>query len=156
MVRKILFLLLFTEILFVTDIKSQSKVKTGLEVLVSNGFDILQGKKVGLITNATGVDSKLRSTIDILHEAPEINLVAMYGTEHGVHGDYSAGERVDFYIDKKTGLPVYSLYGKTRKPTPEMLKNIDVLVYDIQDIEPIMNKDVESFRTLSKKYYLYK
>ena len=134
MVRKILFLLFFTGILFVTDIKSQSKVITGLEVLVSNGFDILQGKNVGLITNATGVDSKLRSTIDILHEAPEVNLVAMYGPEHGVRGDYSAGEHVGFYADKKTGLPVYSLYGKTRKPTPEMLKDIDVLVYDIQDI----------------------
>jgi len=134
MVKKILFLLLFQGVLFVTDIKSQPKVKTGLEVLVSNGFDILRGKKVGLITNATGVDSKLRSTIDILHETPTVNLVALYGPEHGVRGDYSAGEHVGFNTDKKTGLPVYSLYGKTRKPTPEMLKDIDVLVYDIQDI----------------------
>jgi len=134
MVKKILFLLLLPGVLFVTDIKSQPKVKTGLEVLVSNGFDILRGKRVGLITNATGVDSKLRSTIDILHETPTVNLVALYGPEHGVRGDYSAGEHVGFNTDKKTGLPVYSLYGKTRKPTPEMLKDIDVLVYDIQDI----------------------
>ncbi|MBE9510817.1 MAG: DUF1343 domain-containing protein [Bacteroidetes bacterium] len=132
--KKILFLFLFTGVIFITDIKSQPKVKTGLEVLMSDNYKVLQGKRVGLITNQTGVDSKLRSIIDILYEAPEVNLVAMYGPEHGVRGDYSAGEHVGFYADKKTGLPVYSLYGKTRKPTPEMLKDIDVLVYDIQDI----------------------
>lgn len=134
MVRKILFLFLFPGFIFITDIKSQPKVKTGLEVLMSDDYKILHGKRVGLITNQTGVDSKLRSTIDILYDAPQVNLVALFGPEHGVRGDYSAGEHVGFYTDKKTGLPVYSLYGKTRKPTPEMLKNIDVLVYDIQDI----------------------
>ena len=134
MVRKILFFLLFPGILFVTDIKSQPKVKTGLEVLISDDYKVLHGKRVGLITNQTGVDSKLRSAIDILYEAPQVNLVALFGPEHGVRGDYSAGEHVGFYTDKKTGLPVYSLYGKTRKPTSEMLEDIDVLVYDIQDI----------------------
>ncbi len=134
MLRKILFFLLFPGVIFITDIKSQPKVKTGLEVLFSENFKILHGKRVGLITNQTGVDSKLKSTIDILFEAPEVNLVAMYGPEHGVRGDYSAGEHVDSYKDEKTGVPVYSLYGKTRKPAREMLKNIDVLVYDIQDI----------------------
>ncbi|HSL88051.1 MAG TPA: DUF1343 domain-containing protein, partial [Ignavibacteriaceae bacterium] len=97
-------------------------------------FDLLKGKKVGLVTNATGVDSKLKSTIDILFDAPEVNLVALYGPEHGVRGNYSAGEYVDFYTDDFTQLPVYSLYGKTRKPNSEMLKDIDVLVFDIQDI----------------------
>lgn len=134
MVRKIFFFLLFPGVIFITDIKSQPKVKTGLEVLMSDDYKVLHGKRVGLITNQTGVDSKLRSTIDILYDAPQVNLVALFGPEHGVRGDYSAGEHVGFYTDKKTGLPVYSLYGKTRKPTYEMLKNIDVLVYDIQDI----------------------
>lgn len=111
-----------------------AKVKTGIEVLRERNFDLLKGKKVGLVTNATGVDSKLKSTIDILFEAPEVNLVALYGPEHGVRGNFEAGEYVDFYVDDYTKLPVYSLYGKTRKPSPEMLKDIDVLVFDIQDI----------------------
>lgn len=110
------------------------KVKTGIEVLSERNFDLLKGKKVGLVTNATGVDSKLKSTIDILFEAPGVNLVALYGPEHGVRGNFEAGEYVDFYVDDYTKLPVYSLYGKTRKPSPEMLKDIDVLVFDIQDI----------------------
>lgn len=115
-------------------IKRRAKVKTGIEVLRERNFDLLKGKRVGLVTNPTGVDSKLKSTVDILFEAPDINLVALYGPEHGVRGNYSAGEYVDFYIDETTKLPVYSLYGKTRKPTAEMLKDIDVIVFDIQDI----------------------
>jgi uncharacterized protein YbbC (DUF1343 family) len=111
-----------------------STVKTGIEVLRDRNFDILKGKRVGLVTNPTGVDSKLKSTIDILFEAKEVNLTALYGPEHGVRGNYSAGDLVDFYIDDATKLPVYSLYGKTRKPTPEMLKDVDVIVFDIQDI----------------------
>lgn len=115
-------------------VKTNTKVKTGIEVLRERNFDLLKGKRVGLVTNSTGVDSKLKSTIDILFESPEVNLVALYGPEHGVRGNYSAGEYVDFYIDETTKLPVYSLYGKTRKPTLEMLKDVDVLVFDIQDI----------------------
>lgn len=110
------------------------KVKTGIEVLRDNNFNILAGKRVGLITNPTGVDSKLVSTVDILFHAKNVKLVALFGPEHGVRGDFSAGADVGSYIDKETGIPVYSLYGKTSKPTPEMLKGIDVLVYDIQDI----------------------
>lgn len=110
------------------------RVETGIETLVKNKFGILQGKRVGLVTNPTGVDSRLRSTVDILHNAPEVNLVALYGPEHGVRGEFTAGEYVEFETDLSTGLPVYSLYGKTRKPSPEMLKGIDILVYDIQDI----------------------
>lgn len=109
-------------------------IKTGIEVLKSQSFRCLEGKRVGLITNPTGVDNQLRSTIDILHEAPNVNLVALYGPEHGVRGDVHAGDHVSDQCDPATGLPVYSLYGKTRKATPEMLKDVDVLVYDIQDI----------------------
>ena len=127
-------LILFSLFLFAASVSAQNfKVKTGIDVLKERNFDILKGKRVGLITNPTGVDQRLRSTIDILFEAPGIKLTALYGPEHGVRGDYSAGEHVDFYKDPVTNIPVYSLYGKTRKPTPEMLKDVDVLVYDIQD-----------------------
>ena len=109
-------------------------VKTGLEVLVENDFAPLKGKRVGLVTNPSGVDRNLVSTIDILAAAPEVNLVALYGPEHGVRGSEHAGDHVTSEPrDPATGLPVYSLYGSTRKPTPEMLKGIDVMVYDIQD-----------------------
>ncbi len=129
--KKISFLLM---VIFSITVYSQiPKVKCGIDVLKEKNFDLLKGKKVGLITNPTGVDINLKSTIDILHESKEVNLVALYGPEHGVRGDYAAGDYVDFYTDATTNLPVYSLYGKTRKPTPEMLKDIDVLVYDIQD-----------------------
>lgn len=110
------------------------KVKPGIEVLRDGGFKQLKGKRVGLVTNPSGVDSRLNSTIDILHAAPEVNLVALYGPEHGVRGDAYAGDKVSDFRDSKTGLPVYSLYGATRKPTPEMLEGIDVMVYDIQDV----------------------
>ncbi len=113
---------------------SGQKMETGLEVLIKNKFDILQGKRVGLVTNPTGVDNQLVSTVDILHHAPGVKLAALYGPEHGVRGEFTAGEYVDSETDPTTGLPVYSLYGKTRKPSPEMLNDIDILVYDIQDI----------------------
>ena len=109
-------------------------IKTGIEVLKDQHFECLKGKRVGLITNPTGVDNTMHSTIDILYNAPEVNLVALYGPEHGVRGDVHAGDHVSDLKDATTGLPVYSLYGKTRKATPDMLKEIDVLVYDIQDI----------------------
>ncbi len=110
------------------------RVKTGIEVLKESNFKILQGKRVGLITNPTGVDNDLKSTIDILHEAPRVQLVALYGPEHGVRGDVHAGDKIDSFTDLNTGVPVYSLYGATRKPSKEMLNGVDVLVYDIQDI----------------------
>ena len=117
-------------ILFAQSAQSQ-QVKTGLEVLRSQNFKLLEGKRVGLITNPTGVDNNLKSTIDILHEAPNVKLVALFGPEHGVRGDVHAGDKVDNMTDAKTGLPVFSLYGNTRKPTSDMLKGIDVLVYDM-------------------------
>ena len=109
-------------------------VKTGVEVLRDGGFKELQGKRVGLVTNPSGVDRYLRSTVDILFNAPGVNLVALYGPEHGVRGDVYAGGHVTDTKDEATGLPVYSLYGPTRKPTPQMLEGIDVMVYDIQDV----------------------
>ena len=110
------------------------RIKTGIEVLKESHFKLLQGKRVGLITNPTGVDNNLQSTVDILFNAPEVNLVALFGPEHGIRGNQWAGVSVEDEKDRITGLPVYSLHGKTRKATPEMLQNVDVLVYDIQDI----------------------
>ena len=112
----------------------EEKVLTGLEVLVRSNFDGLVGKKVGLVTNPSGVDSHLRSTIDILHEAPGVDLVAVYGPEHGVRGNAYAGDKVGDEIDPKTGVQTYSIYGSTREPTDEMLKGVEVMVYDIQDV----------------------
>lgn len=107
--------------------------KPGIETLRDSGFAQLNGKRVGLITNPTGVDNNLKSTVDILHEAAGVNLVALFGPEHGVRGDVHAGDSVGNSVDAATGVKVYSLYGKTYKPTKEMLKDIDVLIYDIQD-----------------------
>ncbi|WP_249598610.1 exo-beta-N-acetylmuramidase NamZ family protein [Peribacillus frigoritolerans] len=114
--------------------KKKQKVSPGIEVLLKEEKNVLSGKKVGLITNPTGIDSKLTSIVDLLHGDPDINLTVLFGPEHGVRGDAQAGASVEYYIDEKTGLPVYSLYGKTKKPTPEMLKDVEVLVFDIQDV----------------------
>lgn len=109
------------------------KVMPGIEVLREMDFEPLKGKRVGLVTNPSGVDHELRSTIEILHQAPQVNLVALFGPEHGVRGDVYAGGHVADTVDPATGLPVYSLYGPTRKPTAAMLEGIDIMVYDIQD-----------------------
>lgn len=114
--------------------KGGQTVTVGAEVLLKKEKKLLKGKRVGLITNPTGVDSSLNSVVDLLNNDPDIELKALYGPEHGVRGDAQAGAYVEYYIDEVTGLPVYSLYGKTRKPTPEMLDGIDALVFDIQDV----------------------
>jgi uncharacterized protein YbbC (DUF1343 family) len=113
---------------------TMKQVLNGLDVLERSNFAALQGKRVGLITNATGVNLKLQSNIDLLHAADGVELVALYGPEHGVRGDISAGDYVETYVDEKTGITVFSIYGATRKPTQEMLEGVDVLIYDIQDV----------------------
>jgi uncharacterized protein YbbC (DUF1343 family) len=114
--------------------KNKHYFKTGLERLLKEDMRILKGKKVGLITNPTGIDRNLNSIVDVFYNHPDIELKALYGPEHGVRGSAPAGQYVEFYNDPKTGLPVYSLYGATKKPTPEMLEGIEVLVFDIQDV----------------------
>ena len=116
------------------NVSASAPVMPGVEVLKEIGFEGLVGKRVGLVTNPSGVDRELTSTIDILYNAPGVKLVALYGPEHGVRGDVYAGDKVNDAVDEATGLPVYSLYGATRQPTAEMLKGIDVMVYDIQDV----------------------
>ena len=98
-----------------------AQVKPGVEVLRDNNFEGLRGRRVGLITNPSGVDNQLKSTVDILAEALGVELVALYAPEHGVRGDFHAGDKVENAVDSATGIPVYSIYGKYRKPSPEML-----------------------------------
>ena len=109
-------------------------VFTGLDVLARDNFAILEGKKVGLITNQTGVNRKLIQNVELFLESPNVDLQAVFSPEHGFSGTVSAGEKVNSSEDVKTGIPFYSLYGENRKPTPDMLKGLDVLVFDIQDI----------------------
>lgn len=125
---------IFPYLLLLMVLPMQAQVKTGIEVLRDKNFEPLTGKRVGLITNPTGVDKNLKSTVDILAEADNFELIALYGPEHGVRGNYSAGDLVGNDYDPKTGIPMFSLYGSTRKPTPDMLEDIDILIYDIQDI----------------------
>lgn len=113
---------------------SSPVVELGIDTLAKHQFKGLEGKRVGLITNQTGVNSRGISTIDILKSSPKVNLVALYAPEHGLYGAELAGDHIKDSTDLRTGLPVFSLHGATRKPTPAMLKGIDVLLYDLQDI----------------------
>lgn len=111
---------------------SDAKVLTGIDVLARDGFKQLAGMRVGLITNQTGRDRSGRSTIDVLYKAPNVKLVALFSPEHGIRG--AADEKVSDSKDEQTGLPIYSLYGETRRPKPDQLQELDALVFDIQDI----------------------
>lgn len=111
---------------------SRAQVLAGADVLAADGFAALRGRKVALITNHTGRDRAGRRLVDMLHEAPEVQLVRLFSPEHGLYGVLD--EKVGHGVDEATGLPVYSLYGETRRPTSEMLEGVDTLVFDIQDI----------------------
>jgi uncharacterized protein YbbC (DUF1343 family) len=113
---------------------SRLLVRPGVDMLAERLPAALAGKRVGLVTNHTGRDSQGRSTIDILHEHPGLDLVALYGPEHGIRGTAAEGETVDSSRDARTGLPIHSLYGATRKPTPAMLQGVEALAFDIQDV----------------------
>jgi uncharacterized protein YbbC (DUF1343 family) len=106
-------------------------MKLGIDQ-IDKYMHLFEGKRVGLITNPTGVNSELESTIDILHR--KVNLVRLFSPEHGVRGDIQAGETVENYVDESTSLPVITLYGKNKKPSKEMLEDIDILAMDIQDV----------------------
>ncbi len=110
----------------------QTDVLNGIDVLARDGFKELQNLRVGLITNHTGRDRAGRQTIDVLREAPGVKLTALFAPEHGIRGQVD--EKFSDTRDEKTGLPIYSLYGESRRPKPEQLKDLDALVFDIQDI----------------------
>ena len=110
------------------------KVKLGIDTLREQNFEPLKGKRVGLVVNPASVDSRLVSTVEVLRNAPGVKLVALFGPEHGVYGDEYAGDKVDDRVEPNSGIPIYSLYGATRKVSPERMAEIDVLVFDLQDI----------------------
>lgn len=114
--------------------RDSGRVLLGNEVLLRARMDLVRGKRVGLVTNQTGVDGRGRSLVDIFAEHPEIDLVALYAPEHGIDGTERAGVWVPSTTHPRLGIPIYSLYGQTRKPTRAMLADIDVLVFDMQDI----------------------
>jgi uncharacterized protein YbbC (DUF1343 family) len=114
-------------------------------VLLSDSLHLVRGKRVGLVTNHTGIyqgaigqvagsPHELGSMIDALHEAPDVELVALFGPEHGIRGVFEAGVRIESAVDEQTGVPIHSLYGGTLRPTPEMLEGVDILVFDMQDV----------------------
>ncbi len=120
-------------ILFGNLVIGQTRVLTGIDVLQKNNFVSLQGKRIGLITNQTGINRDGQRTIDILSKASGLKLVAIFAPEHGMNGTDDR-ETIDDTVDISKGIKIYSLYGETRRPSKEMLKGIDVLVYDIQDV----------------------
>jgi uncharacterized protein YbbC (DUF1343 family) len=109
-------------------------VVPGLEVLLTEQKSLIEGKRVGLITNHCGVDRQVRHIIDLLPKVPNVKVTALFALEHGVRGMVQAGGKVVDTVDPKSGIRMYSLYGETRRPTPEMLQNVDALIYDIQDV----------------------
>jgi uncharacterized protein YbbC (DUF1343 family) len=115
-------------------VQAVGPVRTGLDVILRDMPEALRGKRIGLITNPTGVTPDLRSSADLLAARRDIRLVALFGPEHGIRGSGGAGAAVANATDPKTGLPVYSLYAGNRKPSPAMLRGLDVLVFDIQDV----------------------
>ena len=134
----------------------QQRVKLGIEVFLDKHLDLVQGKRVGLVTNPTGVSSQLESSADLFYEHPNINLVALYGPEHGVRGNAQAGEYVPYYMDTKYdipeySIPVFSLYGQSLKPESGMFKNIDEYMrsFDTKDVGKIPEQSmVESIEVL--------
>ncbi len=119
---------------YAADAPEAARVTPGITVLVRDSLSLIRGKRVGLITNHTGRDADGRSSIDILFRARGVRLTALFAPEHGIRGSAEGGARIASGVDRETGLPIYSLYGATKVPTARMLANVDVLVYDIQDI----------------------
>lgn len=113
---------------------AHAQVTPGITVLLADSSHLVRGKRVGLITNHTGRDEKGRSSIDLLHAAPGVRLTALFAPEHGIRGSARGGATILSEIDAKTGVKIYSLYGATKVPTPHMLDDVDVLIYDIQDV----------------------
>jgi len=128
-------LILITIIIYSTSFRTHAQpVTLGLDELMGEKFDLIRGKRVGVITNQTGVNSKNRHIADLLNESPQVELAALFGPEHGIRGDVEGGYQVENNKDAKTGVPIFSIYGKTKKPTPEMLAGLDALIFDIQDV----------------------
>lgn len=115
-------------------VPSGAQVTSGITVLLRDSSHLIRGKRVGLITNHTARDEHGRSSIDLLNDAPGVRLTALFAPEHGIRGSERGGARIASGVDEKTGVRIYSLYGQTRTPTSRMLDDVDVIVYDIQDV----------------------
>jgi uncharacterized protein YbbC (DUF1343 family) len=110
------------------------RVVPGLEVLLRDSAHLVRDRRVGFVTNQSALTSDGRSGIDLLHQSPDVRLVALYGPEHGLRGGIEGGVKIEGGVDEQTGVTVHSLYGQTLRPTPEMLRDVDVLLFDMQDI----------------------
>ena len=137
----------------------QAGVAPGIEVLLADSLHLVRGKRIGLITNHSGRDRRGTSTIDLLYHAPGVRLTALFGPEHGLRGVAQAGAAISTTTDSATGVPIYSLYGQINAPTSEMLRDVDVLLYDIQDVgarvytyEWTMALSAEAAGKLGKKF----
>src|SRR2546421_2543578 len=111
------------------------RIKLGIERLLDEKLDLVRGQRVALVCNQASVDHSFRHAADLFHEHPDVNLTALFGPQHGIRGDvqYNMIE-TSHAIDRKTGLPIYSLYSETREPTEEMLRDVDIIVFDLQDV----------------------
>jgi uncharacterized protein YbbC (DUF1343 family) len=118
----------------VTQEAAAAEVVPGLEVLLTDSIHLVANRRVGFLTNQTAITRDGRSGIDLLHESPQVQLVSLFGPEHGLRGGIEGGVRIDDARDEVTGLPVHSLYGQRQRPTPEMLRDVDILLFDMQDI----------------------
>src|SRR5690606_37563569 len=116
------------------DLVRSGLMKIGLEVFLESQYKKYKDKRVGLVTNITGVNQQLVPSIDLFYEHPDIQLTTLYAPEHGIRGDAREGEKVESTVDPYTGLPVHSLYGASRKPSKETLESVAVVVFDLQDI----------------------
>jgi len=137
------------------------KVQFGIDMLLKERIDLIEGKRIGLITNHTGVTSLLEWTVDVLHNHPKVDLTCLFGPEHGIRGDVQDAGKIESFTDARTGLRVFSLYGEHYKPTPDMLTDLDALVYDIQEVGAryytyiaTMNRCMEAAAEQNKEFVL--
>src|SRR6266480_7314171 len=116
-------------------VKNRQPINLGVERLLTEKIDLLRGARVGLVCNQASVDHGFRHVADLFHQHPEIKLTTLFGPQHGIRGDVQDNMiETAHAVDRKTGLPIYSLYSETREPTEEMLRDVDIIVVDLQDI----------------------
>src|SRR5882724_3085908 len=115
--------------------RNRQPIKLGIERLLTDRIDLLRGNRVGLVCNQASVDHSFRHAADLFHQNPEIDITALFGPQHGIRGDVQDNMiETGHATDRKTGLPIYSLYSETREPTEEMLRDVDIIVFDLQDV----------------------
>ena len=115
--------------------KDRQPINVGIERLLTEKIDLLRGARVGLVCNQASVNHGFRHVADLFHEHPDVNLTTLFGPQHGIRGDVQDNMiETGHAVDRKTGLPIYSLYSETREPTEEMLRDVDIIVFDLQDV----------------------